>query len=117
MMKELTYTQKGDYLIPDIQMEMAEEAGPLGKYGRMRRAYLIENNPMLYNDLILTEKLYPHLWDIQQTAAARMEQLMLQLLQRDPAPDKKTNPMGWVQHMNSLRAQAEEIVVAELITS
>ena len=116
MMKEVTYTQKGDYLIPDIQMETTE-VRPLGKYGRMRRAYLQENNPMLMNDLILTEKLYPHLWEIQRTASARMEQLMLQLLQRNPAPEKKSDPMGWTQHMNSLKAQAEEIVTAELITS
>jgi hypothetical protein len=116
MMKEVTYTQKGDYLIPDIQMETTE-VRPLGKYGRMRRAYLQENNPMLMNDLILTEKLYPHLWEIQRTASARMEQLMLQLLQKNPAPDKKADPMGWTQHMNSLKAQAEEIVTTELITS
>ncbi|HCI83397.1 MAG TPA: TnpV protein, partial [Lachnospiraceae bacterium] len=62
MMKEVTYTQNGDYLIPDIQMETAE-AQPLGKYGRMRRAFLEENNPMLLNDLILSEKLFPHLWE------------------------------------------------------
>ena len=72
---------------------------------------------MLLNDLILTEKLFPHLWEIQQTATLRMEQLMAQLLQKNPAPDKKTDQMGWVQHMNSLKAQAEEIVTAELITS
>ena len=29
----------------------------------------------------------------------------------------ESDQMGWVQHMNSLRAQAEEIVTAELITS
>ena len=116
MMKEVTYTQKRDYLIPDIQMETAE-VQPLGKYGRMRRAFLEENNPMLLNDLILSEKLFPHLWEIQQTATARIDQLMMQLLQKDPAPDKKTDPMAWMQHMNSLKAQAEEIVTAELITS
>ena len=114
MMKEVTYTQKGDYLIPDIQMETAE-VQPLGKYGRMRRAFLEENNPMLLNDLILSEMLFPHLWEIQRTATARIDQLMMQLLQKDPAPDKKTDPMAWTQHMNSLKAQAEEIVTAELI--
>ena len=116
MMNEMTYTQNGDYLIPDIQLT-TEEPKPLGKWGRMRRTFLQENNPMLLNDLILTEKLFPHLWEIQQTATLRMEQLMAQLLQKNPAPDKKTDQMGWVQHMNSLKAQAEEIVTAELITS
>ena len=116
MANEMTYTQNGDYLIPDIQLT-TEEMEPIGKYGRMRRAFLEENNPMLLSDLILTEKLYPHLREIQQAATARIDQLMMQLLQKNPAPDKKADQMGWVQHMNSLKAQAEEIVTAELITS
>lgn len=60
-MMELNYTKNGDYLIPDIQLSVQEQK-PLGKYGRMRRAFLQENNTLLYNHLILTEKLYPHLW-------------------------------------------------------
>jgi hypothetical protein len=46
-----------------------------------------------------------------------MTQMMQALQKAQPAPDKKSDQMGWVQHMNSLRAQAEEIVTAELITS
>ena len=88
-----------------------------GKYGRMRRAFLQENNTLLYNHLILTEKLYPHLWEIQETATARMEQMMAELLKANPAPDKKSNQMAWVQHMNMLKAQAEEVILTELINS
>ena len=113
-MMEMTYTKNGDYLIPNIQMELQEEK-PLGKYGR--RAYLQENNTLLYNHLILTEKLYPHLWEIQETATARMEQMMAELLKANPAPDKKSNQMAWVQHMNMLKAQAEEVILTELINS
>ena len=116
MMNELTYTQNGDYLIPDLKLEHTETK-PLGKYGRMRRAFLQENNPMLLNDLILTEQLFPHLQEIDETAHRRVEQLMSQYLQKNPAPDKATNQMGWVQHMNSLKAQAEEVVMTELINS
>ncbi len=115
-MKEMTYTQAGDYLIPDIQLE-ATETHPLGKYGKMRRAYLQENNTILYNHLILTEKLFSHLHEIQETATVRIEQMMTELLKQNPAPDKKIDQMAWVQHMNILKAQAEEIVVAELITN
>ncbi|MBQ3614119.1 MAG: TnpV protein [Bacteroidales bacterium] len=89
----------------------------LGKYGRMRRAFLEQNNPMLLNDMILTENLFPHLWEIEDTAKARVEQLMAQYLEKNPAPDKATNQMAWVQHMNSLKAQAEEVVMTELINS
>lgn len=115
-MTELTYTKAGDYLIPDIQLGEMEDR-PLGKYGRMRRAYLEENNRLLYNHLTLTGKLFPHLWEVQEAAEARMEQIMDGLLKTDPAPDKKTRQMDWVRHMNALKAQAEEIVVAELINS
>lgn len=115
-MMELNYTKNGDYLIPDIQLSVQEQK-PLGKYGRMRRAFLQENNTLLYNHLILTEKLYPHLWEIQETATARMEQMMADLLKANPAPDKKSNQMAWVQHMNMLKAQAEEVILTELINS
>ena len=90
---------------------------PLGKYGRMRRAFLEQNNPMLLNDMILTESLFPHLWEIEETAKARVEFLMEQYLKDSPAPDKETQQMAWVQHMNSLKAQAEEVVMTELINS
>ena len=115
-MSEMTYRQAGDYRIPNIRLEN-EETRPLGKYGRMRRAFLQENNTLLYNHLILTEKLYPHLWEIQETATARMEQMMADLLKANPAPDKKLNQMAWVQHMNMLKAQAEEVILTELINS
>ena len=115
-MNELTYTQNGDYLIPNIELTNKEKK-PLGKYGRMRRSFLEQNKPMLFNDLILTEKLFPHLWEIDQTAEMRLKQIMAQLLAQNPAPDKKQNQMGWVQHMETLKAQAEEVILTELINS
>ena len=116
-MNEITYRQEGDYLIPNIGLPETTDHTPLGMYGRMRREYLKEHRPILWDRMILQGTLFPHLREIQQTATLRMEQLMAQLLQKNPAPDKKTDQMGWVQHMNSLRAQAEEIVTSELITS
>lgn len=113
-MVEITYTQNGDYLIPDIQLTPIEEES-LGKYGRMRRAFLKEQQPMLYDSLTLTEKLFPHLYEIQRTASTRVEQIMGELLKKNPPPDKMTDQMGWVRHMNSLKAQAEETVLQELI--
>ena len=114
MVQKLTYTRCGDYLIPDIQLNYTSDK-PLGKYGRMRRVFLAENNPMLLDDMILTETLFPHLWEIDETAHRRVEQMMTELLEKNPAPDKETQQLAWVQHMNSLKAQAEEVVNAELI--
>ena len=116
MMNEMTFRQTGDYLIPNMELENQSDR-VLGKYGRMRRAFLEQNNPMLLNDMILTESLFPHLWEIEDAANARVELLMKQYLEQNPAPDKETNQMAWVQHMNSLKAQAEEVVMTELINS
>ena len=60
----------------------------LCKYGRMRRAFLEQNKPMLFDDMVLAETLFLHLWATQQ--------------------------LEWVAHINSLKAQAEEIVLQEL---
>ena len=114
MAQNVTYTQCGDYYIPDIRLEHTGTQ-TLGKYGRMRRAFLKQNKPMLFNDMILNETLFPHLWEVQQTCEKRMELLMADLLAQNPAPDKATQQLVWVAHMNSLKAQAEEIVLHELV--
>lgn len=114
MAQNLTYIRCGDYLIPDIQLSHTSYK-PLGKYGRMRRAFLAENNPILLDDMILTETLFPHLWEIDETAHRRVKQIMTELLERNPAPYKVIQQLAWAQHMNILKAQAEEIVYAELI--
>ncbi|MCR0176106.1 TnpV protein [[Clostridium] innocuum] len=110
----MNYLKVGEYLIPDIQLQNSE-AKPLGKYGNMRRTFLKEHKPMTYDDMILSETLFPHLWEVQETATKRIELLMKELLEKNPAPDKKVQQMLWVQHMNSLKAQAEEIVLTELV--
>lgn len=116
MKNTLTYTRNGDYLIPNLKLDEQPEK-PLGKYGRMRRAYLKENRPLLYNQFLLNGTLYPHLLEIEETANQRLELIMNQLLEKDPAPDKKLKAMAWVQHMNALKAQAEEVILTELINS
>lgn len=114
MAQNLTSSQHGDYYIPDIRLaHMGTQ--PLGKYGRMRRAFLEQNKPLLFNDMVLTETLFAHLWEVQQTCEMRMELLMDKLLKNNPAPDKATQQLAWVAHMNSLKAQAEEIILQELV--
>ena len=114
MAQNLTYTRCGDYYIPDIRLaHMGTQT--LGKYGRMRRAFLEQNKPLIFNDMVLMETLFLHLWEVQQTCEMRMELLMADLLAKNPAPDKATQQLAWVAHMNSLKAQAEEIILQELI--
>ena len=115
MSSSLNYTKIGDYQLPNLTLSQPKT--PLGKYGRMRRNYLKQYRPVLYNSMLLIGTLYPHLMELEQTAENRMQQTMAQLLKQSPAPDKEQNQMAWVQHMNSLKAQAEELVLTELIYS
>ena len=115
MSSNLSYTQTGDYLLPNLTLHQPKN--PLGKYGRMRLNFLKQQHPVLYNTMLLNGSLYPHLMEVEQTAESRMQQTMAQLLKQTPAPDKEQNQMAWVQHMNSLKAQAEELVMTELIYS
>ena len=115
-MNELTYTRSGDYWIPNLSLSQ-QETQPLGKYGRLRKTYLQENRPVLWNSLILSEKLYPHLREIDETANSRLEQMMPGLMQSAGVTEalKASDPMKWVGLMNSLKAQAEEVILTELI--
>ena len=115
-MNELTYTRSGDYWIPNLSLSQ-QETQPLGKYGRLRKTYLQENRPVLWNSLILSEKLYPHLREIDETANRRLERMMPELMQSAGVTEalKASDPMKWVGLMNSLKAQAEEVVLTELI--
>ncbi|WP_242955893.1 TnpV protein [Faecalibacterium sp. An58] len=118
MENNLTYTRNGDYLIPNLTLS-EQPSEPLGKYGRMRKAYLKEHRPLIYNQLLMSEKLYPHLLEIDKTANSRLEQMMPQLAKEAGATEelKARDPMQWVGLMNTCKAQAEEILMAELINS
>ena len=113
--RNVTYSTVGDYQLPNLTLNQPRK--PLGKYGRLRRTYLKEHRPVLYNTMLLSGSLYPHLMEVEQTAESRMQQMMNELLKANPAPDKAQNQLNWVQHMNSLKAQAEELVLTELIYS
>ena len=115
MSSSLNYTKIGDYQLPNLTLSQPKT--PLGKYGRMRRNYLKQYRPVLYNSMLLNGTLYPHLMELEQTAESRMQQTMQELLKQNPAPNKERHQMEWVQHMNSLKAQAEELVMNELIYS
>lgn len=114
MMNQKNCMPVGDYFIPQIELKPVEDK-VLNKYGRMRRVFLQEHNPMLVDDLLLAEQLFPHLYEVQEIVEKRVEVIMTGLLEKNPASDKEMDAMAWVRHMNLLKAMAEEVVVRELI--
>ncbi len=115
-MSELIYKRNGDYLLPDMGLTEAERR-PLGKYGIMRQQYLEQNRPGLYTSLILSGKLMEHLQEIDTTAHGRLESLMSLLTKQQGVTEelKAQDQMAWVGAMNSLKNQAEEMILTELI--
>ena len=115
-MNEITYRQEGDYLIPDLEYpEM--DLPPLGKYGRMRKTYLREHRPVIYNELALTGKLFAHCLEVEASANRRLDIIMDGLVKKQGITEalKARDPMAWVGAMNNCKAQAEEIIFSELI--
>ena len=117
-MSELQYRMNGDYLIPDLSLSETVEM-PLGKYGRMRKTYLKEHRPVLFTNLLLSEKLYPHLREIDEAAQNRLETMIPKLMEAAGISEKMKaeNPMQWVGLVNNCKAQAEETILSELVYS
>ena len=115
-MDEMTYTKNGDYQIPDLSLQEQTQM-PLGKYGRMRKNYLKEHRPVLWNRLLLSESLYPHLREIDETANRRLEQMMPELMKENGVTEslKASDPIRWTGLMNNLKSQAEETILNELV--
>jgi len=109
-----TYTQVGGFLLPDLEVEECE---PIGKYGRMRKKFLEEHRPILFNTMLLSGKLFQHLSEIDCACKERIELLTRQMAQQEGATEalKAADQMEWVQRMNSIHSRAEEIVLNELV--
>mgnify|MGYP000431180874 FL=1 len=111
------YTMHGDYYFPDISA--SDSHTDIGHYGRMRKAYLEEHRPGLYTRLILSGKLYEHLAEAVQVCRDRMERMIAQMAEAEGINEKlkASDQLGWISQMNSIRSQAEEIVLQEIIYS
>jgi len=114
-MNKLTYIRCGDYDIPNLKLSEQPETS-IGKYGRMRKSYLKEHRPILYNQLLMSEKLYPHLLEIDRTAQERMDTMLPHMMEAAGVTEelKACDPMRWVGLMNTLTAQIEEILIREV---
>ena len=82
----MDYVLVGDYYIPDLKIP--EEKHPIGKYGLMHREYLRENNPMLFNDLVLCCQLWTYLADINGQAQERLQIIIGQMQETESITEK-----------------------------
>ena len=115
-LNNLTYRQNGDYLIPNLMMD-TQDTSSIGKYGRMRQVFLLNHRSILYNELVLTGKLYDHLREIDAAAETRLNTIMPGLAKNANITEtlKAENTLEWVKQMNAIKVQVEEIIANELL--
>ena len=109
-----TYKQVGDYLLPDVELP---EEKPIGIWGTRHYHHLRKANRVLFSQLTISGKMNNYLADIDKQAEEMFSQLVKQLAERDGITEalKAANQMEWIRRMNTVRAQAIEIVNKELI--
>ena len=111
---ELNYTMKDGVQLPNLSLPETE---PIGRYGRLRQRYLTEHRPILWNQMVLNGTLWPHLHEIEAAAQQRIDLMLPKLAAEAGATEKlkASDPLKWTGLMNSCKAQAEEVVLNELI--
>ena len=111
----ISYTLMGDYYIPNLTCPT--DPRPIGRWGRLHREYLKRDRPILYNELVLSGRLHNILADLDEQAAERCRLIVQQMAQVEGIIEelKASDPVSWVQAMNSIRSRAEEIIQTEMI--
>lgn len=119
--KELTengihYTLHGDCYFPDLDLPDSPRQ-TISHYGWMRKAYLEEHRPGLYERLLLSGKLYDHLAETDQVCQDRMERMIAQMAEAEGINEKlkASDQLGWISRINNIHQRAEEIILDELV--
>lgn len=111
----IDYVLAGDYYIPALRL--TEESRPIGRWGRLHKAYLEEARPALYLSLLLSGNLWTYLADLNEQAADRLACIVSQMQEAEGVTEelKARDQLAWVGGMNSIRSRAEEIILSEMI--
>ena len=112
-----TYTQVGDYLLPNLSLPTEKKQANIGVWGMRHKRFLKENHRVLYANLMTSGKLVAYLDDIEQQATSMFLRLVKELAEKENVTEelKAENQMLWVQKMNNIRNRATEIVNTEMI--
>ena len=111
----LTYALHGDYYLPLI--EVPQDGRPIGKYGRMRKMYLQEHRPVLYNQLVFTGKLQEHLIEVNECCIRMKQMLVAETAKKQGVTEKlkAREQLAWVGMMNNIDSCVEEFILSEYV--
>ena len=112
----ISYTKKGDYLLPDLILENKKQYN-IGKYGLLRLNYIKKYKLGLYFDLLVNDKLNEYLHNIETIVMEKMQKLIKELAEKENIIEelKSSNQMLWISKMNNIKNIVEEIALKEYI--
>ena len=110
------YTQQGDYLLPNLQLNGEPEYN-IGIWGQRYRQHLKSNHKVIYYNYLTKGTLYQHLAEVDMRAENMFDQLVKSLAEKENITDqlKENDMLLWVKKMNNIRNRAMEIVNSEVI--
>ena len=112
-----TYTQVGDYLLPDLSLPAEKEPGNIGVWALRHKRYLKQHHKVLYYNLLTSGKLHSYLADIEEQAQQLFLRLVKELAEKEGVTEqlKSADQMAWVRQMNNIRERATEVVNSEVV--
>ena len=115
---KVTYTKKGDFLLPNLYLEKGENYGRLGRYGILRLHFIAQNKQALYETLLMANKLTHHLLLVSDSGESLYKILIEDYIKNDERLSEKRkelNSLEWTKLMNNYKNMAEEIVLNEYV--
>lgn len=112
-MKNITYRQVNEYMIPNLTLPPEEANITLGKWGMLHKDYLLEHKKVLFATLLAEGKLYQHCAEIENQAQQMFDTLVEQMKELEDITErlKEENQMEWVCRVQNVEARAREIVI------
>ena len=116
MKKEITYTEKGGYLYPDLELPEQEEVF-VGIWGQRHRRYLKTTNKSRYFSRLISGELAGYLAEVDRQAQEMFETIVNDTKEIRGITEqmKADDPMKWVQEMNNISNVAREFVMREMV--
>ena len=113
---EITYAKHGDYYYPDLALP-PPPTGDIGRFGRMRKKFLKEQQPDTFALMLMENTLTERLIEIDRCACEQIDLITSQIAKAEGVTEdlKVSDQLEWIRAMNSCRARAEEQVIRELI--
>ena len=112
-----TYTQIGDYLLPDLSLPAEKDDRPIGIWGQRRLRYLKQYHKVIYYNLLTSGKLHSHLVDIDEEAQELFLRLEKEYAENENVTEqlKEEYPIEWIRRMNNIKMRVREMVNSEVI--